>query len=49
MNKTKKIKKIIEVKKEDYDKCKTIVYNPYVQVEKEKKIVLTTKTKKKNE
>jgi len=47
MNKTKKIKKIIDVKKEDYDKCKTIVYNPYVQVEKEKKTILTTKTKKK--
>jgi len=47
MNKTKKIKKIINVKKEDYDKCKTIVYNPYVQVEKEKKTILTTKTKKK--
>jgi predicted metalloendopeptidase len=47
MNRTKKIKKIIYVKKDEYDKCKTIVYNPYVKVEKEKKIVSTTKTKKK--
>ena len=47
MNKTKKIMKIIYVKKEDYDKCKTIVYNPYVKVDKEKEMVVTHKTIKK--
>jgi hypothetical protein len=40
MGKTKKIKKIIYVKKEDYDKCKSIVHSPYIHIEKEKKVSL---------
>ena len=41
MNRTKKIKKIIYVKKDEYDKCKNILYSPYEQVEKQKQTKLS--------
>ena len=44
MNKTKKIKKIIHVKKEEYDKCKNIINNPYIQEKNDNKIVITNNT-----
>lgn len=44
MNKTKKIKKIIYVKKEDYEKCKSIINNPNIQEKKDDEIVITNKT-----
>ena len=47
MNKTKKINKIIYLKKEEYDKCKNVIYSPYVKVEEQKQTKLSKRSIKK--